>query len=179
MNRAGRTPSFLCRLCVAGLWLAAGLADAATNAAGLVEIDSAAAGNANFRMRIVELERGPKTSLLKLTYEKMGSSVGSSMFIMSAFYEIAQIRGTAYFANLKEWEDGTGARFYVGGFTDNATADLADEFGAEFAAENEFGQPRRLVGVSEVRILFERNILPAPCRGPAAAPPVPAESPPP
>lgn len=147
--RVGRYPMTLRRLALAGLWLAAGTVRAATNSAGQIAIGSAAAGDTNFRMRIVELERGPKTSLLRVTHEKTGSSVGSSAFILSAFHEIAKARGGACFANRKEWEDAAGARFYVGGFTDNQNADIQDEFGAEFTDGNESGQKRRLGGAED------------------------------
>jgi hypothetical protein len=129
-------------------------AQAATNSMSLVMINSTDYGDTNCMMRIVELERGANTSKLKLTYKKMGSSVGSSMFIMRAFYEVSKARGTEYFINLKEWKDENGDRIYIGGFTNTKDADLKKEFGKEFNYENEYGQKRDFMSVSQLNMLF-------------------------
>ena len=132
-------------------------AQATTNSASLVEINSADDGDTNCMMRIIELERGTKTSKLKLTYEKMGSSVGSSMFIMRAFYEVAKARGTEYFTNLKEWDDADGGRLYIGGFTNKKDANIRDEFGPEFTQTNKYGQVRLFMSVSQCNMLWGKT----------------------
>lgn len=141
----------------------------ATNAISLVQVDSRDFGDTNCFMRVVELERNANTSKLRLTYQKLGSSVGSSMFIMRGFYEVAKARGAEYFINLKEWDDQNGGRIYIAGFTKIKDADLKKEFGEEFDYENEFGQKRGFMGVSQLKMIFERqkeNIEPsAPVKG--------------
>ena len=120
---------------------------------------AAGQGDTNRLMRIAELERSGNTSTLRLTYKKMGSSVGSSMFIASAFYEVAKARGMEYFINLKEWEDSNGGRLYIAGFTNTKDADIHKEFGTEYALTNEWGEARGYMSVSQCRMLFERRIL--------------------
>jgi hypothetical protein len=130
---------------------------AATNAISLVQVDSRDFGDTNSFMRVVELERNANTSKLRLTYQKLGSSVGSSMFIMRGFYEVAKARGAEYFINLKEWDDQNGGRIYIAGFTNIKDADLKKEFGEEFDYMNESGQKRGFMGVSQLKIVFERQ----------------------
>jgi len=134
--------------------LIAGLAGAATNSTALVQIDS---GDTIYLMKIVELERDTNTSKLRLTYKKMGSSVGSSMFIMRGFYEVAKARGAEYFVNLKEWDDKNGGRIYIAGFTNTKNADLRKEFGEEYSYENEYDQKRGFMSVSQLKMFFERQ----------------------
>lgn len=136
--------------------LVAGNTNAATNAAGLIEINSADWGDTNSLMRIVELERHASTSKLRLTYRKMGGSVGSSMFIVRGFYEVAKARGAEYFVNLKEWDDPDGGRLFLAGFTNTKDADIRKEFGPEFAPTNEHGQARGYLSVSHYKPLFEQ-----------------------
>lgn len=137
--------------------LIAGHAGAATNALPLVQIDSRDFGDTNCLMRLVEIERGTNTSKLRLTYQKLGSSVGSSMFVMRGFYEVAKSRGVEYFVNLKEWDDEQGGRIFVAGFTNAKDADLKKEFGPEYDYKNEFGQKRDFLSVSQFKPLFERQ----------------------
>jgi len=127
-----------------------------TNETSLVVLDSAAYGDTNFLMRIEEIERNAKTSKLRLTYKKMGSSVGSSMFIMQGFYEVAKSRGAKYFVNLKEWDDPEGGHLYIAGFTDKRRANIRKEFGDEYTARDESGQARIFMSVSELSRMFER-----------------------
>lgn len=131
---------------------------AATNTASLVDVISSDYGDTNSLLRVVELERNANTSKLRLTYKKMESSVGSSMFIMLAFYEVAKSRGMEYFINLKEWEDSDGSRLYIGGFTNTKDADIRKEFGDKYALTNEYGQARGYMSVSQCCILFERRL---------------------
>ena len=135
--------------------LRATIAYASTNAAPLVVLDTADSGDTNCLMRIEEIERDANTSKLRLTYKKMGSSVGSSMFIMRGFYEVAKSRGAEYFINLKEWDDPNGGRLYIGGFTQTKNADIRKEFGNEYALTNDYGQSRGYMSVSELSRLFE------------------------
>ena len=127
------------------------------NSVPLVVLDSADYGDTNFLMRIEEIKRNPKTSVLKMTYKKMGSSVGSSMFIMRGFYEVAKSRSNEYFINLKEWDAEDGGRLYIGGFTDKQNADIHSEFGSEFALTNEYGQARIFMSVSQCNLLWGRQ----------------------
>ena len=151
--------------------LAACHAGAATNSTSLVQIDSRDFGDTNTLMKVVEVERNANTSKLRLTYKKLGSSVGSSMFIMRGVYEVAKARGAEYFINLKEWDDPNEGRIYIAGFTNTKDADLKKEFGEEFSYETEYGQKRGYMSVSQLRILFEaRNeeVTPAPSRASGA-----------
>jgi hypothetical protein len=113
-------------------------------------------GNSKTKMKIEEVERKEKTSLLKLTYKKMGSSVGSSIFIMKAFYDIAKAKETEYFINLKEWDGNDGAYYYIGGFSNNKKLGIK-QFGKDFTEKNEYNQKRRFVSVSECEILFGKK----------------------
>jgi hypothetical protein len=127
-----------------------------TNSVTLVQIDSKDFGDTNSLIKIVEFERNTNTSKLRMTYQKMGSSVGSSMFIMRGFYEVAKARGAEYFINLKEWDDKDGSRIYIAGFTNTKDADLKKEFGAEYDYNNEYGQKRGFMSVSQLKRLLER-----------------------
>ena len=133
------------------------IACASTNAASLVVVDSADYGDTNSLMRIEEIERNANTSKLRLTYKKMGSSVGSSMFIMRGFYEVAKRRGTEYFINLKEWDDPNGGHLYIGGFTNTKDADIKVEFGGEYTLTNDYGQDRGYMSVSDCNMLWGNN----------------------
>jgi hypothetical protein len=131
------------------------IAWAGTNVTPLVVVDTADSGDTNFLMRIEEIERNANTSKLRLTYKKMGSSVGSSMFITRGFYEVAKSRGAQYVINLKEWDDPEGGRLYIGGFTHTKNADIRKEFGNEYDLTNDYGQSRGYMSVSEMSRLFE------------------------
>jgi len=131
-----------------------------TNSVKLVWIDSKDFGDTNSLMKIVEFERNTNTSKLRLTknrmtHQKMGS-VGSSMFIMRGFYEVAKARGAEYFINLKEWDDKDGSRIYIAGFTNTKDADLKKEFGAEYDYNNESGQKRGFMSVSQLKRFLEK-----------------------
>jgi len=127
-----------------------------TNGVTLVQIDSKDFGDTNSLIKIVEFERNTNTSKLRMTHQKMGSSVGSSMFIMRGFYEVAKARGEEYFINLKEWDDKDGSRIYIAGFTNTKDADLKMEFGAEYDYNNESGQKRGFMSVSQLKMFFEK-----------------------
>lgn len=123
----------------------------------LVEVNSADYGDTECQMKVVELERNATTSKLKLTYTKMGSSVGSSMFIMRGFYEVAKARGVEYFFNLKEWDDGDGGRLYIGGFTNNKEPDFQAEFGEEFSSTKKNGQTITPMSVSQCDMFWAKK----------------------
>lgn len=97
----------------------------------------------------MEWERNANTSKLRLTYQNRGLSVGSSMFMVRGFYEVAKSREAEYFVNLKEWEDSKGGKLYIAGFTKAKDADLEKEFGEEFDCENEHGQKPGSMSVSQ------------------------------
>lgn len=147
--------SFITILAVA--ILIANHAGATTNSISLVQVDSRDFGDTNTLMKIVELERNANTSKLRLTYKKRGSSVGSSLFIVRGFYEVAKARGTEYFVNLKEWDDQDGGRIYIAGFTNAKDADLKQEFGQEYDYENDSGQKRGYMSIAQFGILFDRQ----------------------
>ena len=118
----------------------------------LVELDY---GDTNCMMRIVELERNANTSKLRLTYKKMGSSVGSSLFAGSAFYKIAKSRGVEYYTVLKEWAAPDGRYYYIGGFSDDKTIGIQEQFGKEYSPTNREGKPLVFLSVSKMSLLFE------------------------
>lgn len=122
--------------------------------ASLVKIESRDYGDTKYNIIVEEVERNAKTSKVKLTYDKMGSSVGSSMFIARGFYEIAKARGFEYFTNLKEWDDPNGGRFYIGGFTNIPDPNIHDEFGREYSPTIEAGIKRIFMSVSQMDMLW-------------------------
>ena len=138
--------------------LVAGYAVVAADSATLVQLDSKDFGDANcfVNMKIVEFERNTNTSKLRFTRMKRGSSVGTSMFIMRGFYEAAKARGAEYFVNLKEWDDKDGTRIFIAGFTNTKDADLKKEFGEEYDYNNEYGQKRICISISQLKVLFEK-----------------------
>ena len=120
------------------------------NPVSLVKIESKDYGDTEYNIVIEEIERNGKTSKVKLTYDEMGSSVGSSMFIMKGFHEIAKARGDEYFTNLKEWAAPDGGRFYVGGFTNNPDPNIQEEFGFEYSPTIEGEVKRIFMSVSQL-----------------------------
>jgi hypothetical protein len=124
--------------------------------AKLVQIEMKDKDGAGILMKATELERGDKTSKLKIIRKKRVGSVGGSMFVVQACYEIAKARQCEYFANLKEWDDEDGGRLYIIGFTNNKDADIKKEFGEQFDYKTEFGQQRKVLSVSQFRPLFEQ-----------------------
>jgi hypothetical protein len=121
----------------------------------LVEIE-AKDDDGNLAMTAIETDRGDKTSTIKVIRKKRLSSVGSSMFVVAAFYEIAKARKCEYFVNLKEWDDKDGNHIFIGGFTNKKDADVKQEFGDQFEYKNESGAERRLLSVSQYAPLFEQ-----------------------
>lgn len=123
----------------------------------LIHIDSKDYGDTNCftNMKITEIERKDNISILRFSCVKMGSSVGTSMFIARGFYEVAKSRGAEYFINLKEWDDKKGGRIFIAGFTNTKDVDLKKEFGDEYSYNNEFRQKRIWLSVSQFKMIFE------------------------
>lgn len=106
--------------------------------------------------KIVEVERKPKTSLLRRT------GVHSSAFVDSletaaALLKVAKARGDKYFITLKEWDGNDGSWFYLVGFTKSKDTDLKKWFGHDFTEKDESGQKCFLwpVDVKERNNLFQ------------------------
>jgi hypothetical protein len=123
----------------------------------LLQINSKDYGETSLSMRFDEIERNEKTSLIRHTYQELGTAVASSMFFMRAFYEIAKARGAEYFIILKEWKDPQGRQMFMAGFTNTKDADLKKEFGDQYSYEDEYGQKRIFIGVSQFKIIFENQ----------------------
>jgi Protein of unknown function (DUF1559) len=125
----------------------------------LVEFDSQAVGDPNIAMHAKELKREEKTSTIQIVRTKKikASAVEQSMFAVRAIYEVAKARKCEYFVNLKEWTDKDGSQIYIAGFTNEKDADLKKEFGDEYSYENEFGQKRKFLSISQFGVLFERQ----------------------
>jgi hypothetical protein len=51
---------------------------------------------------VTEIERRPRTSVIDVQINTLGSSVGSSMFIACSLRKLAQERGTRYIAKIDE-----------------------------------------------------------------------------
>jgi len=122
----------------------------------LVSVDLADYGFADRMAKAEEFERNKNTSKIRVIQEK-GSSVGSSMFVMMVFHEVAKARGYEYYTNLKEWNDEDGGRIYIAGFTNDKNADIKKEFGEEYEYENRFGQKRMFMSVSQLEELRDEN----------------------
>jgi hypothetical protein len=121
----------------------------------LVRIDLKDYGYTDRMAKAEELERNGNTSKIKVVQER-GSSVGNSMFVMMAVCEVAKARNYEYFTNLKEWNDEDGGRIYIVGFTNKKDADIKKEFGEQYNYENDFGQKRDYMSVSQMKPLFEK-----------------------
>ena len=128
----------------------------------LVVVDSADYGDTESMMKLVELERNAKTSKLRLTYKKLSSPVGSSMFILWGLYEVAKARGTEYFISLESGSDVSGETIFIAGFTNTEDADIRKAFGGSYSRTTDHGQPLKYWSVSEWEFL---------CRGVSWSPP--------
>ena len=122
----------------------------------LVCLDSKDYGDPNYYIaKAMELERNGNTSKIKIVFQKRGSSVGDSMFVMMAVYEVAKTRNYEYFINLKEWSDKDEGRIYIAGFTNKKDADIKKEFGKQYDYNNESGQKRIYMSVSQLKELMD------------------------
>lgn len=122
----------------------------------LIVIDSRDYGDPNFLMKFEEISRTKNTSTVRITSQK-ASSVGSSLFIMKGFYEIAKVRGFKYFTSLDYKNLSREQGIYIGGFTNNKDADIKKEFGEQFSYENDYGQQRKIASVEQYDFLFDKT----------------------
>jgi hypothetical protein len=104
------------RLC-AGL-LAALVAVPTALAAELFLADSKRLGDGRMDIVIAETERGARTSLLDIRIGKIGSSVGSSFFIVCSLRDLARQRGG--FRHIAKLEFGGARQQMLVGFLDRA-----------------------------------------------------------
>ena len=74
------------------------------------------------KMRLEEIEREPKYSIVQVT-RSGGASVPSIMFVVRGMWEIARRRDAAYFINLKEWSPEDGKWLYKVGFAETDQTD--------------------------------------------------------
>jgi hypothetical protein len=116
-------------------WRTIGLmmAIALTNAqAQLFEADSKRlAGSGKMDIVVREIERRPRVSVLAIEIQAVGSSVGSSFFLLCSVRELARQRGSSpYIAKVEQ--DGRPARMIVG-FLASREEDPG-KLGPEFAA---------------------------------------------
>jgi len=127
----------------------------------LVQIESKKTDNAILYMKATELERGAKTSKVKVVCQiKPGhvAALAQGMFVARALYDIAKARKCEYFVNLKEWDDTDGNRIYIVGFTNNKDADIKREFGQQYDYNDEAGQKRESLSVLQFAVLFEEPL---------------------
>ena len=66
---------------------------AAAAGAGLFKVDSKQYGSAKMDIVIRETERRPRSSLVEITINNVGSSVGSSFFLLCSLRSLARERG--------------------------------------------------------------------------------------
>lgn len=69
------------------------LPTATSAGAGLFTADSKQSGSARMDIVIRETERRPRSSLVEITVRKVGSSVGSSFFLLCSLRSLARERG--------------------------------------------------------------------------------------
>ena len=127
----------------------------ATDTAKLIDLNYCESDNhkCSCQMRIVEVERNRDTSKLQVTKgQNHCPSVGSSMFVGMAAYEVAKARGNEYFVKLKEWGEPDGRYFLIVGFSDNEDPDIQKRFGSEYAVLED--EPLYLK-VSDFKDIFE------------------------
>ncbi len=123
----------------------------------LVCFDSKDYGDTNRIAKAMELERDGNISKIKVVFQKRGGSVGDSIFVMMAVYEVAKARKYEYFINLKEWNDQEGGQIYIAGFTNKKDADIKKEFGSQYDYDNESGQKRIYMSVSHLKEFMEQS----------------------
>ena len=103
-----------------------------------------------------EVERGPDYSLALIKFRD-GTSVGSSMFIMKCFYDIAKQRTFKYMVNGKEWDDDDSHYFKMYFTNDNKTP-LKELVGEDYSEETQqIFDDVGYLSVSLFDILFDEN----------------------
>jgi hypothetical protein len=71
--------------------------------AQLFEADSKKYGDAKMDIVVKEIERRDRSSVMEITITKVGSSVGSSFFLLCSLRQLAQLRGPyRYIAKIEE-----------------------------------------------------------------------------
>jgi hypothetical protein len=106
--------------------LAAGVQPAAGQ---LFEADSKKLGNLKMDIVLREIERRPLASVLEIRIKSIGSSVGSSFFILCSIRELAGIRGD--YRHIVKLEERPKPGYMIIGFLRNPTdpiGELGDEF---------------------------------------------------
>ena len=97
----------------------------------LFESDSKRLGNSKMDIVVREVERRPFVSVLNIEINTVGSSVGSSFFLLCSVRQLARLRGNyRYIAKIEK--HGKPAQMIVG-FLDAKDASI-DKLGQEFRA---------------------------------------------
>jgi hypothetical protein len=91
-----------------------------------LSIDSAPAGGKETKLKIEELKRGPRTSLVAYTYIS-GSAIGTSMTVVFALHRMAMDRGAKFFVTLQSNENRKPTEYLVG-FSDEKVDNPAKYF---------------------------------------------------
>lgn len=105
-------------------------ASAAQSAEALFESDSKRFGNPKMDIVVAEIERRPRVSVLDIRIKAIGSSVGSSFFLLCSVRDLARQRGN--FRYISKVEKNTEGRMLIG-FLQHA-GEPAANLGPEFAA---------------------------------------------
>lgn len=111
------------------------MATAAASQAPLFESDSKRFGNPKMDIVVAEVERRPRVSVLEIRIKAIGSSVGSSFFLLCSVRELARERGNFRYISKVE-----GNRRMLIGFLQHAgepAANLGQEFAEAGAAATE------------------------------------------
>ena len=75
---------------------------APASGAPLFQTSSKELGDGKMDIVVTEIERRPRTSVIDVTINTRGSSVGSSMFIVCSLRKLARERGTRHIAKIEE-----------------------------------------------------------------------------
>ena len=103
----------------------------------LFQSDSKRFGNPKMDIVVAEVERRPRVSVLEIRIQAVGSSVGSSFFLLCSVRDLARQRGN--FRYISKIETNADGRMLIG-FLQHAgepAANLGQEFAAAGAAATE------------------------------------------
>ena len=117
-----------------GMMIVAGLLLMAVTPSADAGLYSRSVTEERFSMSCTETERTSAYSQLSVTYGK-GSSVGSSMFIVRCFYDIARERGSSYFFKALEWSETGGPWRYKVYFLNDRSIPLRQLLGDDYSLE--------------------------------------------
>jgi hypothetical protein len=106
-------------------------------------------------LKATELERTGKTSEVKVAFTKQIGSVGASMCLAKALYDIAKARKYEYFTILKPSVTEGERQILLLGFTNTQDANIKKEFGPQFDDNDETGHKREWLNVSKYAPLFD------------------------